>query len=55
MRLFAKGRKLSKSRELRLLGDRRWCKDRRIDDVPVATERRSGEERRSEVDRRDED
>jgi hypothetical protein len=42
-----------KSREKRLIDDRRWCRDRRIDDLSVSAERRSGEDRRSEMGRRD--
>jgi len=55
MRSFAKGWRLGRSRERRLVGDRRWCQERRIDDVGVATERRGGDERRSGADRRERD
>lgn len=39
----------------RLIGDRRWCKDRRVYDAPVEIEKRSGHERRQAVQGRKSD
>jgi len=52
---FSKGRKPGKRQERRLIGDRRWCQERRIGDLPVADERRSGKDRRTAGDRRERD
>ena len=38
--------------EQRVLGDRRWCSDRRVEDRQVELDRRSGQVRRVQPDRR---
>ena len=39
-------------RQPRLIDDRRWCRERRVAEIEVEEERRSGVERRSGHDRR---
>jgi hypothetical protein len=41
-----------RKRQPRLLDDRRWCRDRRVVEIAVEEERRSGVDRRSGDDRR---
>ena len=42
-------------RQPRLIDERRWCRERRVADIEVEKERRSGVERRSGHDRRKKD